>query len=351
MPALRKMDPDGRTVSSEDCAEARRYATLAPSVISVLIVSFNTAPELVACLESLARCAAALPHEIIVVDNGSSDGSVEAVQQRFPAVQVIVNQENLGFSKANNQALPLARGEYVLFLNPDSEMQPGTLERILAELAGFPERAAVGPRVRKQHEFLSPNCARRLPTLWTELANLLWLDRIFPRSRIMAWKYYAPWAGTTDRDVECLLGAAMLCRTDQVRALGGFDESVPLYLDDMDLCKRLGELGRLRYLSGVTVLHHYSVSTRKQPAALMRRLGLQATYCYFVKHRGAAYAGAYVALVAGAGLAAFVLGFVRLLGGSLRKANRRWGEARGFVGWGGRAPKRDPTPPHPPPVR
>src|SRR3989454_2457680 len=78
MPTLRKMDADGRRASSEDCAEARGYATLAPSVISILIVSFNTAPELVACLESLARCAAALPHEIIVVDNDSSDGSVEA---------------------------------------------------------------------------------------------------------------------------------------------------------------------------------------------------------------------------------------------------------------------------------
>src|SRR2546421_4693000 len=128
MPKLRKMDPDRRSVSSEDCAEARGYATLAPSVISILIVSFNTAPELVACLESVARCAAALPHEIIVVDNGSSDGSVEAVQKRFPTVQVIANQENLGFSKANNQVLPLARGEYVLFLNSTSAKPRGTLE-------------------------------------------------------------------------------------------------------------------------------------------------------------------------------------------------------------------------------
>src|SRR5436190_24245867 len=219
MPTLRKMDPDRRSVSSEDCAEARGYATLAPSVISILIVSFNTAPELVACLESLARCAAALPHEIIVVDNGSTDGSVEALQQRFPAVQVIANQENLGFSKANNQALPLARGEYTLFLNPDSEMQPGTLERMLAELAEFPERAAVGPRVRKQHEFISPNCARRLPTLWTELSNLLWLDRIFPRPRVMASRNSAPWPGTSDRDVECVLRTTMLCRRARLAAL------------------------------------------------------------------------------------------------------------------------------------
>jgi GT2 family glycosyltransferase len=306
-------------------------------VISILIVNFNTAPELVACLESIARCAAAIPHQIIVVDNGSSDGSVTAVRTRFPAVQLVSNQENLGFPKANNQALPLVRGEYVFFLNPDSELQPGTLERMVAGLAGFPERAAVGPRVRKRDEFYSRNCARRLPTLWTEFCDLMWLHLIFPRSRLFASKYYPPWDGTTDRDVECLLGAAMLCRTEQLRALGGFDESVPLYLDDMDLCKRLGELGRLRYVTGATVLHHYSVSTRKQPSALMKRLGLQATYRYFVKHRGPAYARAYVTIVAGAGIAAFALGFVRLLGGSLRKARRRWDEARVFVDWAWRS--------------
>jgi len=306
-------------------------------VISILLVSFNTVRELVACLESIERCAAAIPHEIIVVDNGSTDGSVEAVRRRFPSVQLVLNQENLGFPKANNQALPLVRGEYVLFLNPDSELQPGTLERMLAELGGFPERAAVGPRIRKPSEFISRTCARRLPTLWTEFCDLTWLDRIFPRSRILAWKYYARWDGTTDRDVECLLGAAMLCRTDQVRALGGLDESVPLYLDDMDLCKRLGDLGRLRYVSGATVLHHYSVSTKKQPSPLIKRLGLQATYQYFVKHRGQAYARAYVAVVAAVGVAAFPLGFVRLLGGSLRKARRRWDEARVFVDWAWRS--------------
>jgi GT2 family glycosyltransferase len=306
-------------------------------VISIVLVSFNTAHELVACLESIERCAAAIPHEIIVVDNGSTDGSVEAVRRRFPSVQLVANQENLGFAKANNQALPLVRGEYILFLNPDSELQPGTLERMLAELGGFPERAAVGPRVRKREEFISRTCARRLPTLWTELCDLLWLDRIFPRSRILAWKYYPGWDGTTDRDVECLLGAAMLCRTEQVRALGGFDESVPLYLDDMDLCKRLGDLGRLRYVSGAVVLHHYSVSTKKQPSPLIKRLGLQATYRYFVKHRGQAYARAYVAVVALVGIVAYPLGFVRLLGGSLRKARRRWDEARVLVDWAWRS--------------
>ena len=299
-------------------------------MVSIIIVSFNTVRELLACLESIERATRSVPHEVILVDNASADGTVEAVRARFPAVRVIANDANVGFPKANNQALPLARGEYVLFLNPDSERGPGTLEQLVAGLEEIPERAAVGPRVRKPSEFMSPNCARRLPTLWTEFCDLTWLARIFPRARLLAWKYYAGWDGTTDRDVECLLGAAMLCRTAQVRALGGFDESVPLYLDDMDLCKRLGALGRLRYLSGVALLHHYSVSARKQPTALMKRLGLQATYQYFVKHRGLGYARAYVAIV---GIAAFPLGLVRLLGGSLKKARRRWDEARVFVDW------------------
>ncbi|HEV2751914.1 MAG TPA: glycosyltransferase family 2 protein [Gemmatimonadales bacterium] len=308
-------------------------------MISIVIVTFNSVPEVLACLASIEHCAARIPHEVIVVDNASSDGTIAALRERFPAVRLVANEENVGFPRANNQALPLVRGEYIFFLNPDSELQPGALDLLLTELDDAPGRAAVGPRVRKPSEFASRTCARRLPTLWTEFCDLLWLDRIFLHSRIFAWKYYEPWDRATDRDVECLLGAAMLCRTAQIRALGGFDESVPLYLDDMDLCNRLGggELGRLHYVSGAEVLHHYSVSTRKQATPLIKRLGLQATYLYFRKAKGGAYARAYVATVALAGIVAFPLGLLRLLGGSLEKARRRWDEARVFVGWAWRS--------------
>ena len=307
-------------------------------MLSIVIVTFNSLPHVLACLESVERSAAAIPHEVILVDNGSSDHTLAAVQARCPTVRLVANQDNAGFSRANNQALALARGEYVLFLNPDSEVQAGCIQRLLTELEAVPGRAAVGPRIHKPHEFASPPCARRLPTLWTELSSLLWLDWIYPRSRLFAWKYYAPWDHAGDRDVECLLGAALLCRTADARALGGFDESVPLYLDDMDLCKRLGEGGgALRYVSGAEVLHHYSTSTRKQPPALIKRLGLQATYRYFLKHRGPGYARAYIAIVAAVGLLAFPLGFGRLVGGSLKKARRRWDEARVFVHWAWRS--------------
>src|SRR5438046_10092404 len=98
---------------------------------------------------------------------------------------------------------------------------------MVAQLEGFPERAAVGPRVRKASEFMSPNCARRLPTWWTEFCDLSWLARIFPRSRLLPWKYYAGWDGTSDRDVEWLLGAAMRCRSAHLREVGRLDASVP----------------------------------------------------------------------------------------------------------------------------
>src|SRR5207237_8776159 len=139
--------------------------------------------EVLACLESIERGAASVPHEVILVDNAFADGTVEAVRARFPAVGLIANDANVGFPKANNQALPLVRGEYVLFLNPDSELAPGTLERMLAQLDGFPERAAVGPRVRKPSALMWRTCARRLPTLWTAFCDLTWLARVLPRWR------------------------------------------------------------------------------------------------------------------------------------------------------------------------
>src|SRR5207248_2744187 len=141
---------------------------------------------------------------------------------------------NVGFPKANNQALPLVRGEYVLFLNPDSGVDPGTLDRMVAQLEPFPERAAVGPRVRKPSEFMSHNCARRLPTLWTEFCDLSWLARILPRPRlcghcggggsgVVPVGVRAPHWGLTEK------GAASLGRGAGVRGLGVAVESGDVY--------------------------------------------------------------------------------------------------------------------------
>src|SRR5438105_15753908 len=120
-------------------------------MVSILIVSFNTAREVLACLASIERGAASVPHEVdvILVDNGSADGTVEAVRAQFPAVRLLANDANDGFPKANNQALPMVPGANALLLNPGSDLAPGPFDRPVAQLDGFPERAAVDPRVRK----------------------------------------------------------------------------------------------------------------------------------------------------------------------------------------------------------
>jgi hypothetical protein len=301
-------------------------------LVSIVVVTFNSAGEIARCLESVAAHAG-VSTEVFLVDNASADDTVRIVRERFPVVQLVVNADNVGFSAANNQALALARGAYVLFLNPDTELRPGALPTMIQVLGPSGPVAAVGPRLVWTDGRSWRVAARRLPSLWTESCHLLALDRFVPRSRLLAYKYYAPWDLLGDRDVDCLSGAALLCRTAQVRDLSGFDESVPLYLDDIDLCRRLGDLGCLRYCSQAVVLHHHDASGAQQPQTLIVRLGLQATYRYFAKHRRWPYAACYVLLVATLGLAA---GIFSVALGVARKevaAQRERRRCITFVGW------------------
>ncbi|HEX6694351.1 MAG TPA: glycosyltransferase family 2 protein, partial [Longimicrobiales bacterium] len=115
--------------------------------LSIIIVSWNVRDLLIACLESV-MAQEDVQLEVFVVDNASADGTVEAVRERFPDVTVIANRENVGFPRANNQVLGYARGEYILYLNPDTEVQPGTLSACVAELDAHPELGAVGSRLQ-----------------------------------------------------------------------------------------------------------------------------------------------------------------------------------------------------------
>ena len=306
--------------------------------VSVIIVSYQSVAELSNCLASLRMHVR--DSEVIVVDNASTDGTVAMIRRDHPDVVVIANDSNAGFSRGNNQGIAIARGQYLLFLNPDTEVRPEAVDRLIEVLEQESGCVATGPRLINPDGSVWRECARRLPTLWTELCWMLRLDVRFPRSRLFAWKYYAPWDRLTDRVIEGLVGAAMVCRRSDLDRIGGFDESVPLFLDDIDLCCRLSTLGYLRYVTNAHVMHIHDVSAATQPRLLIQQLGLQARYVYFMKHRGAPTARVFQALVTFVGTMSVLLAIACHLAGLKGRGDRAATRARACLGWVGSDKRR-----------
>lgn len=282
--------------------------------ISAIIVTYNSASTINACIDALYADVCDIAHEIIIVDNASSDATLSAIARATPTVRVLRNSRNVGFSKANNLAISVANGRFVMFLNPDAIVRVGCVPGLVGWLTNERGYVAAGPCIEGEESGPSRVAARRLPTIVNMAWQLFLLDQMFARSGVFGRRYYQPWAFDTDRDVECLSGAAFLVRRESLRVIGQFDEEVPLYLDDIDLCKRLGAVGRLRYLAGCRARHIHNVSGRSIDPRLIRRLSLQANYVYFAKHwhRSAAWAFVVLALVSGVAArgAALVCGLV-----------------------------------------
>ena len=253
-------------------------------LVSVIIVTYNSASTIIECLDAVAEELSGVSHEILLVDNASVDSTIAHIAICKHDVRLIRSMSNQGFSRANNVALEQASGEFVLFLNPDTIISQGCVRVLIDWLNKAPNYVAAGPRMVTSAGTPSRACARRLPTVPNLTWQLLFLERFFPRSPVFARRYYQPWDLDTDRDVECVSGAAVMVRNSALKVVGNFDEEVPLFLDDMDLCKRLGTHGRIRYLAGARVLHVQNVSGQSVPQSLIRQLSLQANYVYLRKH-------------------------------------------------------------------
>lgn len=302
--------------------------------LSVIIVNYNSFPVLVNCLRSVEKECAFLQHEVIIVDNNSSDRSRYKIAEKYPDLVLIANAKNVGFSKANNQALEIARGEYILFLNPDTELLDGAGVRLVQHLGEHPECVAVGPVLFNPGGMQWDVSGRKLPNLWYELCRLFFLDRLFfmllglrvgQSCRIDEFQ-----AAT---EVECLSGAALMVRGQAVSELGGFDEAVPLFLDDVDLCARLGKFGSLAVIKEARVLHHHNVSGRSQPARVIQEIALQAHYVYLRKHRGTVPASLFSLLVLIRGSLQYLAFSLLRLALRTATAKYRLGEAATMLKW------------------
>jgi GT2 family glycosyltransferase len=229
--------------------------------ISICTVNWNRRELLRNLLNSLRQACAGLAAEVIVVDNGSADGSAEMVEAEFPDVILLRNGQNLGFSKANNLAAARARGRFLLFLNNDTIARPGALERMVQLLVTRPDIVAVGPRL-VDREGRPRDRYMRLPTLPALLDRM----QLLHWTRLFRKPYRAYRRGRFDaalsQTVEQVPGSALMVRHEQFLTIGGWDEGFDFGCEDFDLSARLKRVGLLYYLAGAEIVHLGGQSSR-----------------------------------------------------------------------------------------
>lgn len=239
--------------------------------LSVIVVTWNVRELTLRCLDALRRRADddGIRCEIILVDNASADGTPDAVRAAHPDAVVVANRVNVGFPIANNQGLTRARGRHVLFLNPDTEVGPGTLRACLDELESQPDVGMVGCRLEYPDGSTQLEGARRAYRLRHLVTESFYLHMLFPRSRVFAHQLMGDWDHAGRRDVEAILGAFMLVPREVALAVGGLPDEVFMYHEDLAFCLRIRSRGwRIRYVGDVSTVHHVNQSSRKSQAHL-----------------------------------------------------------------------------------
>jgi hypothetical protein len=243
--------------------------------VSVVVVTYNALPLLERSLESVQG------YETVVVDHGSTDGTVELVRERFPTARLI-EQENLGFGAGNNAGMRAASGDYFLLLNADAWVVGDAVER-LAEFADqHPEAAVVGPRLLNPDGTLQRSL-RGFPTVWRIATEYLFLRKLAPRSRLFNAFYGAGFDHESVREAEFLGGACLLVRREAFDSIGGFDQDFFMMSEEVDWCYRFRQAGwKVLFYPGAEVVH---VLTSSASPAMFRHL-VRGHLRFLWKHRG-----------------------------------------------------------------
>jgi hypothetical protein len=255
--------------------------------LSTLILSWNARETLRGCLRSYSETTGGLDQEIIVVDNGSTDGSAEMVRAEFPSVTLIESRVNLGYAGGNNQAYAKSRGEYILLLNDDVVVPPGTVPALVHYLDTHPNAAGATCRLVNPDGTTQRLYHRRLPGALDFLGSLLHTYGIAPRNRWAKRYLMLDEDFLHEQTIEQTAGTCLLLRRSAIDRSGGlFDaERFPILLNDTDLAKRLRDANLLVWLvPGVTLTHLRAQSTERLDPYLFRRIFLTAVVLYFGKH-------------------------------------------------------------------
>lgn len=232
--------------------------------LSVVIVNYNVKYFLEQCLHSVRKATAGMELEIWVVDNHSVDGSIEMVQQKFPEVKLIVNKENLGFSKANNQAIRQATGEFILLLNPDTVVQEDTFTKTIKFMQSHHDAGGLGVKMIDGKGKYLPESKRGLPSPRVAFYKMLGLAAIFPKSKQFGEYHLGYLDKNTKHKIAVLSGAFMLLRKSVLDQIGLLDETFFMYGEDVDLSYRITKAGyKNYYFPDTTIIHYKGESTKK----------------------------------------------------------------------------------------
>jgi O-antigen biosynthesis protein len=259
---------------------------LKPMELSVIIVSYNVRDYLRQALLSVIEAAEKINHEIIVVDNHSSDGSSEMVRREFPSVMLIARQTNEGFSAACNRGIRASSGEYLLVLNPDTHVQPDALVRALSFMREHHDAGAAGARMSDGDGRFLPESKRGFPSPLASLFKFTGMGRLFPRSAL----FNAYYIGEKPDDKICradiLTGAFMMIRREALDRSGLFDTAFFMYGEDIDLSWRIRKAGYYNYyLPDVRIIHYKGRSAMTERESSLRHF-YGAMKLFAVKHLG-----------------------------------------------------------------
>lgn len=241
--------------------------------LSICIVNWNTRDYLKACLTSIEDHPPHAPFEIIVVDNASHDGSEVMVREQFPHVQLIANSENRNYAAGNNQALRAAQGEFLLLLNPDTEVGENTLVQALAFFRSHPEAGVIGALQRSPNGEIQPS-VRSFPYPLLLCFEIAGLSRWFPRHPLFAGYRMGAFRYDRVQEVDQPMGTFLMVRRDVIEQVGLLDEDFPLFFNDVDWCYRIRQAGwKIYFVPEVVILHHGGASTRQ-----IRRAAVQESH-------------------------------------------------------------------------
>lgn len=241
-------------------------------ILSVIIVSFNTRELLKDCITSVEQSLENVEHEIIVVDNNSSDESAAMLQKCFPQVEVIHNNFNAGFAKANNQGYSVSNGKYVLLLNSDTIVKNAALEKLVDFMEIHPDAAVAGPRLLNPDLSLQLPCRRGFPRLVNSIGYFSGLSRVFPRSKLAGSYNMTYMDDNASHEVDAVSGACMMVRRSVIAAIGGLlDEGYFMHFEDIDLCFRAkAHKFKVWYVHDAKVVHLKGQSSKLRSRGVRR---------------------------------------------------------------------------------